>query len=45
MLIVNTYPAISFRAGFYPVKRVCAGTFAGTFFLIGAGFLWRAGQI
>jgi len=30
-IIVNTYPAISFCAGFYPVKRVRAGIFAGTF--------------
>jgi hypothetical protein len=40
------YPAISFYAVFYPVKRVCAGTFAGTFSsLIGAGLLWHAGLI
>ena len=31
MLIVNPYPAISFLTGFSLVKRVRAGTFAGTF--------------
>jgi hypothetical protein len=43
VLIVNPYPVISFFTGFSPVKRVRAGTFAGTFSSqIGAGFLWHA---
>src|SRR5271167_4626205 len=42
MLIVNPNPSISFLIGFSPVKRVCAGTFAGTFFSqIGAVWLSR----